>query len=169
MDLFIQTLQNEVNKLHENGICLRFIGAREAFSPKLQTLIKNAEMLTQPNTGLKLIIAANYGGHWDIVQATRAVAHQIEKGVLRSVDITEEHLSHQLSLADLPPPDLFIRTGGEQRISNFFLWQLAYTELYFTDILWPDFDQTAFNQALTSFASRQRRFGRTGDQVEGNA
>jgi undecaprenyl diphosphate synthase len=111
-------------------------------------------------------IAANYGGRWDITQAAQQVARQVETGQLKSADITPELIASHLSLADLPEPDLFIRTGGEQRVSNFLLWQLAYTELYFTDILWPDFSQAAFDDALNSFSGRQRRFGRTGDQVE---
>ena len=169
MDLFINTLQNEVNKLHENDVCLRVIGAREAFALKLQTLIREAETLTQNNEGLKLVIAANYGGRWDITNAVQTIARQVEQGLLHSENITEKYFGTHLSLSDLPPPDLFIRTGGEQRVSNFLLWQLAYTEMYFTETLWPDFGKEAFNQALDSFASRQRRFGRTGDQVEGNA
>lgn len=168
MDLFINALQNEVHKLHKNEVCLRIIGAREAFIPKLQTLIQEAETLTQNNTGLKLVIAANYGGRWDLMNAVQMLARQVEQGALRSEEITEEQLGNYLSLADLPPPDLFIRTGGEQRVSNFLLWQLAYTEMYFTETLWPDFNKDAFDKALESFASRQRRFGRTGDQVEGN-
>lgn len=169
MDLFISTLQQEINRLHNNNVCLRVIGAREAFAAKLQQLIEKAETVTQKNTGLKLVIAANYGGHWDIFNAVRAVARQVEQGQLRSEDITLEHFATHLCLADLPPPDLFIRTGGEQRISNFLLWQLAYTEMYFTETLWPDFDKLAFNKALESFTARQRRFGQTGDQVEGDA
>ncbi len=169
MDLFITALQQEVNNLHKNQVRLRIIGAREAFPQKLQTLITEAEALTAMNSGLTLIIAANYGGHWDIIQATKNLAEQVKAGQLQLQEINETLFRTQLCLADLPEPDLFIRTGGEQRISNFLLWQLAYTEMYFTDTLWPDFNKDHFIQALKSFAQRQRRFGRTGDQVEKNA
>lgn len=169
MDLFITALQQEVTNLHKNQVRLRIIGAREAFPQKLQTLITEAETLTAPNAGLTLVIAANYGGHWDIVQATKNLAEQVKAGQLQLQEINETQFKTQLCLADLPEPDLFIRTGGEKRISNFLLWQLAYTELYFTDTLWPDFSKNHFIQALESFAQRQRRFGRTGDQVEKNA
>ncbi|EIJ44082.1 undecaprenyl diphosphate synthase [Beggiatoa alba B18LD] len=169
MELFMFALQNEVKKLHGNNIRLRIIGERTAFPEKLQALIRHAEEQTQHNTGLVLVIAANYGGRWDITQASRYLAHQVEQGLLTPQEINESLLAKHLSFADLPEPDLFIRTGGEQRISNFLLWQLAYTELYFTDTLWPDFDADAFQLALTSFATRQRRFGRTGDQVEQDA
>lgn len=169
MDLFITALQQEVTNLHKNQVRLRIIGAREAFPQKLQTLITEAETLTAPNAGLTLVIAANYGGHWDIVQATKNLAEQVKAGQLQLQEINETRFRAQLCLADLPEPDLFIRTGGEKRISNFLLWQLAYTEMYFTDTLWPDFSKNHFIQALESFAQRQRRFGRTGDQVEKNA
>jgi undecaprenyl diphosphate synthase len=166
MDLFMTALQREVKKLHENKVCLRIIGAREAFSDKLQELVDDAEKLTSHNEGLTLIIAANYGGHWDIVEATKRLAERVEQGQLQSSDIDESLLATEISLADLPEPDLFIRTGGEKRVSNFLLWQLAYSELFFTDTLWPDFDKATFTKALESFATRQRRFGRTADQVE---
>jgi len=166
MDLFMTALQREVNKLHENNVCLRIIGAREAFSDKLQELIDDAEKRTDHNEGLTLIIAANYGGHWDIVEAAKNLAKKVEQGILKSQEIDESLFTDQLCLANLPEPDLFIRTGGEKRVSNFLLWQLAYTEMYFTDTLWPDFDKTTFMDALNSFAARQRRFGRTGEQVE---
>ena len=169
MDLFVTALQQEVNNLHHNQVRLRVIGAREAFPQKLQNLIAQAEILTANNTGLTLVIAANYGGHWDIVQATKNLAHRVKVGQLEVHEINETLFRTQLCLADLPEPDLFIRTGGEQRVSNFLLWQLAYTEMYFTDTLWPDFNKTHFIQALQSFAQRQRRFGRTGDQVEKDA
>ncbi|MCK5717196.1 MAG: isoprenyl transferase [Thiomargarita sp.] len=168
MSLFMSALQRELKKLHKNNIRLRVIGARDAFSDKLQDLIAHAEEVTQHNTGVTLVIAANYGGHWDILEATKRLMARVEQGTLRSQDITETHLSTEMCLAELSQPDLFIRTGGEKRISNFLLWQLAYTELYFTDILWPDFDKEAFNTAIASFAKRQRRFGRTGEQVEKN-
>ncbi len=166
MELFMTALQREVKKLHKNNVCLRVIGAREAFSEKLQRLIANAEKLTEHNSGLTLVIAANYGGHWDILQAAKHLASLVEQGALSSQALNEERFSAHLCLADLPEPDLFIRTGGEKRISNFLLWQLAYTELYFTDTLWPDFDQETFMEALKSFTNRQRRFGRTSEQVE---
>jgi undecaprenyl diphosphate synthase len=118
------------------------------------------------NEGLSLVVAANYGGHWDIIQACRTLARSVASGEVRPEDITAEMIGGEMSLSDLPEPDLFIRTGGEQRISNFLLWQLAYTELYFTEILWPSFDEKALDDALRSYASRQRRFGRTGEQVE---
>ncbi len=166
MDLFMTALQREVKKLHENNVCLRIIGAREAFSDKLQELVDDAEKLTSHNEGLTLIIAANYGGHWDIVEAAKSLAKKVEQGILKSQEIDEILFTDQLCLANLPKPDLFIRTGGEKRVSNFLLWQLAYTEMYFTDTLWPDFDKTTFMDALNSFAARQRRFGRTGEQLE---
>jgi len=166
MELFMTALQQEINSLHKNKVRLRFIGARDAFSTKLHQLITKAEALTQNNTGLTLVIAANYGGRWDIVETTKRLASLVKQGHLESQDINEDYFTTQLCLADLPEPDLFIRTSGEKRISNFLLWQLAYTELYFTNTLWPDFDQDAFIQALDFFASRQRRFGRTGEQIE---
>lgn len=165
MDLFATALTREVKKLHENNIQLRVIGDLSAFSDKLNTLISEAIALTKNNSGLILNIAANYGGRWDIIQATRQVAQQVQKGLLSPEEITEGTLEAFLSLKDLPEPDLFIRTGGEKRISNFILWQLAYCEFYFTDVLWPDFNKKNFLQAIESFFSRQRRFGRTGDQL----
>jgi len=165
MKLFMTALDSEVAKLHKNGVRLRVIGDVSAFSTELQQRITKAEAITAANTTLLLNIAANYGGRWDITQAVRRLSAQLEQGAIASTDITEERLQQQLSLADQPEPDLFIRTGGEQRISNFLLWQLAYTELYFTDLLWPAFDAAALQQAIDSFAGRQRRFGRTGEQV----
>jgi len=169
MDLFVTALQREVVKLHDNGIRLRVIGDRDALPGKLQSHIRDAEHLTAGNRRMTLTVAASYGGRWDLAQAARRVAGRIEAGELKAADITPEVLEANLALHDLPEPDFFIRTGGEQRISNFLLWQLAYTELYFTDMLWPDFDAKAFDAALTSFAKRQRRFGRTGEQVERTA
>ncbi len=166
MELFITALQREVDKLHKNNVRLRIIGDRKAFSTKLQQLIAEAEQLTQDNSGLTLVIAANYGGRWDIVEAAKRLALLVKQDTLQVQDINETSLAQQLCLADLPEPDLFIRTGGEKRVSNFILWQLAYAEMYFTDTLWPDFDKATFMNALESFATRQRRFGRTGDQVE---
>ncbi len=166
MKLFMTALDREVKQLHKNGVRLRVIGDVSAFSPELQQRIAEAEALTAGNSTLCLNIAANYGGRWDIAQAARSLAAMVERGELAVEAIDESLLAQHLSLAELPEPDLFIRTGGEQRISNFLLWQLAYTELYFTDLLWPSFDAAALQQALDSFASRQRRFGRTGEQVE---
>lgn len=166
MELFMTALEREIKDLHKNNIRLRFIGDREAFSDKLQKLIDKSEKLTEANTGLTLVIAANYGGHWDIVEAAKKLAWRVEQGTLQSQQIDSSLFEQQLCLADLPKPDLFIRTSGEKRISNFLLWQLAYTEMYFTETLWPDFNKEAFMQALEFFASRQRRFGRTGEQVE---
>ena len=166
MKLFMTALDKEVKKLHQNGVRLRVIGELSAFPEALQQRIHDAEALTATNTTLTLVIAANYGGRWDITQAARRLAAQVERGELASEDITEEALSRQLCLVDLPEPDLFIRTGGEERVSNFLLWHLAYTEFYFTDILWPAFNADTLQLAFDSFAGRQRRFGRTGEQVE---
>jgi len=166
MELFLTALQRETQRLHNNNVRLRVIGDRSAFAPRLQEEIAKAEAMTQDNTGLLLMIAANYGGRWDVVQAAQHLGERIEAGELRAADITSELFESQLVLHGLPEPDLFIRTGGEQRISNFLLWHLAYTEFYFTDTLWPDFDGDCFAAALQSYASRQRRFGRTGEQVE---
>ncbi len=165
MDLLLTSLQRQARKLHENNVKLRFIGDHHAFSPKLSEKIKEAEQLTRENTGLVLVIAINYGGRWDITQATKKIAQQVEAGALNCEQIDESVMHSHLALHDLPEPDLFIRTGGEQRVSNFLLWQLAYTELYFTDTLWPDFKEQAFEIALDSFAKRQRRFGHTGEQM----
>ena len=166
MDLFIRTLKKEVESLHRNDVRIRFIGDHSAFPADLREQITRAEAKTVYNRGLNLVIAANYGGHWDITQACRTLAMRVAAGEIAPVDITSAMISDRVSLSDLPEPDLFIRTGGEQRISNFLLWQLAYTELYFTEILWPAFDEKALDDALQSYASRQRRFGRTGEQVE---
>lgn len=166
MSLFLAALQREVKKLHKNDVQLRIVGDVSAFDNKIQKHIKKAEELTKNNKTLILNIAANYGGQWDITEAVKSLAEQVEAGTLKAEDITSDLIAQNLSMNDLPEPDLFIRTGGEQRISNFLIWQLAYSELYFTDTLWPDFDLHAFENALTSFAGRQRRFGHTGDQIE---
>lgn len=165
MDLFLSALEREVKKLHETGVRLRIIGDVSAFPEKLQRRIKQAMEKTADNQGLTLNIAANYGGKWDITQAVRQLAEQVAAGNLRSEDINEASVAEYLSLSKLPEPDLFIRTGGEQRISNFLIWQLAYAELYFTHVLWPDFEREEYAKALQSFASRQRRFGHTGAQI----
>ena len=165
MSLFLSTLQREVDKLDRNNIRLRFIGDRSAFSDKLQIKMAEGEAQTQDNNALTLVIAANYGGHWDMCQAFRQVMDKIAIGELKDQAIDEQLISRHLSTADLPDPDLFIRTGGEQRVRNFMLWQLAYTEMYFTPTLWPDFDQNSLEEAINSFKGRQRRFGHTGEQV----
>ena len=165
MSLFMATLQREINKLDRNNIRLRFIGDRTAFSDKLQQKMAEGEAQTQNNSALTLVVAANYGGHWDMCQAFQKVADKIATGELQNQAISEELINEHLSTAGLPDPDLFIRTGGEQRVSNFMLWQLAYTELYFTTTLWPDFDQNSLEDAIKSFKSRQRRFGHTSEQV----
>jgi undecaprenyl diphosphate synthase len=165
MRLFVTALEREAKKLHEQNIQLRIIGDRTKFSEKLQLRMGEAEKLTHLNSGLKLVIAANYGGKWDILQAVQALAAEVEQNKLTSAEISFDTIRAKLTLADLPEPDFFIRTSGEQRISNFFLWQLAYAELYFTDTLWPDFSEAEFNQALDFFAKRERRFGHTGDQI----
>ena len=166
MDLFIHTLRREIDNLHRNRVRLAFIGERSAFAGKLRALMQDAEALTADNTGLQVNIAVNYGGRWDIVRAVRNLAAGVAAGRLDAGSIDAEALAGELSLAGLPEPDLFIRTGGEQRISNFLLWQLAYTELYFTEVLWPEFDAQRLDEALAWFAGRQRRFGQTGEQVE---
>jgi undecaprenyl diphosphate synthase len=166
MDLLLTSLQREVARLHDNKVRLRFIGERSAFNPKLIEMMDQSERLTAGNDGLTLVIALNYGGRWDMVQAMQQLAQRVAAGELTPAAIDAGLIESQLCLRGLPEPDLFIRTGGEQRISNFLLWHLSYTELYFTATLWPDFDARAFDAALASFAARQRRFGQTGDQVE---
>jgi undecaprenyl diphosphate synthase len=166
MQLFVLALEREVVKLHENEIRFKIIGDLSRFEPRLQQLIHDGERLTENNQRLTLTIAANYGGRWDILQAAnRLLAEQPE----RAQGFTEEDLTPYLSMAYAPEPDLFIRTGGEQRISNFLLWQLAYSELYFTETLWPDFDRQALEAAIASYQSRERRFGRTSEQLQEHA
>ena len=165
MQLFEMTLSREAKRLSEHGICLRIIGDRSAFPERLQRRIAEAEALTADNDRMTLLIAANYGGRWDITQAARPLAHKVATGELSPDEISEELLASHLSFAGLPEPDLFIRTGGELRISNFLLWQLAYTELYFTDVLWPDFDEAELEQALAEYSRRERRFGHTSEQL----
>lgn len=166
MDLFIRSLQTELKRLQKNGVRLRVIGDRSTFSEQLQHSIRQAEQLTESNTKMVLQIAANYGGKWDMLQAAKKLARDAQQGSLDPELIDEEMLSQHLSFAGLPDPDLLIRTGGEQRLSNFILWQAAYAELYFTDLFWPDFDADALNQALQDFAGRQRRFGQIRDETE---
>ncbi|OCF96601.1 isoprenyl transferase [Gilliamella sp. wkB308] len=159
LSLFIYALNRETKSLHKNNIRLNIIGDISRFNEQLQTMIVNAEALTKNNSGLVLNIAANYGGRWDILQSARNIAIQVKHGELMIDDITEERLGLEMSMGDFPDVDLVIRTGGEYRISNFLLWQIAYAELYFTDTLWPDFDQALFDQAISDFNTRDRRFG----------
>lgn len=166
MDLFSHALDNQVKKLHNNNIKLCIVGDLSKFSPSIQQQITQAQQLTATNTGLTLNIAANYGGRWDITQSVRQLAQQVRDGKLEPNAISEDHISQHLTTAALSEPDLFIRTGGEQRVSNFLLWQMAYTEFYFTDLLWPEFDANALDQAITSFSQRERRFGRTSEQLQ---
>ncbi len=166
MDLFSVVLTRDSKKLQKQNVCLKVIGDRTAFPEKLQQKIIDAEKLTADNSGLTVVVAANYGGRWDILNAARQLAESVAAGETDCSRIDMEMFESHLSLSKYPEPDLFIRTGGEQRISNFLLWQLAYTELYFTETLWPEFSESEFDQALSYFAGRQRRFGRTGEQVE---
>jgi len=165
MDLFLRGLKSEVGKLNDNNVHITFIGERSAFSEKLQNEMLDAESVTVSNTGLQLNIAVNYGGRWDIVESARKLAQRVKQGELEPEDITIENFSESVTLANIVDPDLFIRTGGEKRISNYLLWHLAYTELYFTDVLYPDFNDSHLEQALMFYAGRQRRFGKTGAQV----
>ncbi|RQU50365.1 di-trans,poly-cis-decaprenylcistransferase [Burkholderia cenocepacia] len=165
MRLFITALEREVGKLHANGIRLRVVGDLDRFEPRIRELIRRAETKTARNTRLTLTIAANYGGRWDILQATKKLVElAVREG--REVEVTEDAFAPHLAMAYAPEPDLFIRTGGEQRVSNFLLWQLAYAEFYFTDKYWPDFDGAALADALASYTERERRFGRTSAQLE---
>ncbi len=166
MELFFTSLEKEVKSLNENNVRMQFIGDRTTFSEKLQNKIKSSENLTHSNEGLVLSIAANYGGRWDITNALKTMISDVENGVLSKDSITEDSVSQYMSLNSLPEPDLFIRTGGEERISNFLLWQLAYSELYFTNTLWPDFNEDEMEKAIQDYMKRQRRFGHTGEQVE---
>ena len=166
MGLFVEALQREVDELHRNNVCLEFIGAREQLQQGLIDKIAAAEEQTKDNTGLRLIVAVAYGGRWDLVQATRRLADKVVAGEMSSADIDDESIAAGLQIRDVPDPDLLIRTGGEQRISNFLLWNLAYAELWFCDVLWPDFGEQQFDDALAFYGRRQRRYGHTGDQVE---
>ncbi len=166
MDLFLLALNREVKKLARNNLRLRIVGDVTGFSPAIQKAIAKAEAETAGNTGMMLAIAANYGGHWDITQAMRKLAKRVQQGELQPDDISEEMIGQEVMLGDMPPPDLCIRTAGEQRISNFLLWQMAYTEFYFTSEFWPDFDRESLRKAFESFSSRVRRFGRTDDQLD---
>ncbi len=165
MHLFIFALEREIQELHQHGVCLRFIGERSQLSADLRTQMQAAEKLTADNKQLMLNIAVNYSGKWDIVQAAKALAVQLATGQVSLENIDEVAFSQELSTHDVPDPDLLIRTSGEQRISNFFLWQLAYTELYFADVHWPDFTASEFDQALANFSARERRYGQVSDQI----
>jgi len=162
MDLFVSALEQEVAKLHENGIRFRVVGDLARFSGRIQDLVASAEALTRDNQRLTLTVAANYGGRWDILQALRRMTAERPE---RAGDFSESELAPYLAMSYAPEPDLFIRTGGEQRISNFLLWQLAYAELYFTETLWPDFDAAALDAAIAWYQGRERRFGRTSEQL----
>ena len=166
LKLFKSALQNEVDKLHANGVRLKVVGDTSRFDPKLRKLIERGEELTAGNRALTLTIAANYGGRWDILQAVNRLVREHPSVGETVGEVGENALAPYLAMSYAPEPDLFIRTGGEQRISNFLLWQLAYTELYFTESLWPDFDAAALDLAITSYRSRERRFGRTSEQLE---
>jgi len=165
MKLFLNALEREVDKLHQHQVQIRFIGQRARFPEKIVQRMAVAEQRTQANKALVLNVAASYGGQQDIAQAARTLAAQVARGELNAEDIDAHTLAQHMALADLPAPDLFIRTGGDMRISNFLLWQLAYTELWFSPVLWPDFDATVLQQALEDYARRERRFGLTSAQV----
>jgi len=165
MKLFLFALQREVKRLHKHHIRLRIIGNRSQFSAVLQSHMEEAEKLTAENTRMTLVIAANYGGHWDITQAARQLAKQVEKGLIQADDINEDLLQSQICLGELPMPDLCIRTAKERRVSNFMLWQLAYTEFYFSDVYWPDFKEAQLIEAIQDYSHRKRRFGQDDDQV----
>lgn len=165
MELLLRALNKEAHELHENGICLRFIGDMSAFKPGLQTKMAEAQAMTANNTNMVVNVAVNYGGRWDITQAAKKVAAALAANDLSADDISEQSFSSYLALAQSPDPDLLIRTGGEMRISNFLLWQSAYTELYFTSVLWPDFDKQELDKAIAAYQTRERRFGKTGDQI----
>ena len=166
MEIFLRALDKEVGELHENGVCVRFIGDLTAFKPAIQSKMSAARALTIDNKQLIVNVALNYGGRWDITQAAKRMAQAVAEGNLILEEVTESQFAKFLALADSPDPDLFIRTGGEMRISNFLLWQSAYTEFYFTSVLWPDFDGQLLEQAIAAFQSRERRYGRTSDQVK---
>ncbi|MEH6588827.1 MAG: polyprenyl diphosphate synthase [Halioglobus sp.] len=157
--LLSRYLRSEVRSLHEDGICLRFIGERSRFSSRLQKLMRQSEELTADNSVSTVVIAVDYGGQWDIAQAVQKLAVQVQRGELQPADITPELINENVSISDLPHPDLLIRTGGDARISNFMLWHSAYSELYFTNTLWPDFGELEFTRALADYSRRERRFG----------
>ncbi|WPC74753.1 isoprenyl transferase [Vibrio porteresiae] len=166
MELFITVLSSEVKRLHKNNLRLRIIGDVTRFNPRLQRKIEQAEELTRNNTGMVLNVAANYGGKWDITQAAKKLAQQVAAGDLNPDDIDESKMAQFISMADLPDVDLLIRTSGECRISNFLLWQLAYAEMYFTPVYWPEFGEDSLVEAISWFVNRERRFGCTGEQIK---
>lgn len=166
MHLFLQSLRREVRRLDEAGVRLHFIGERSRFDATLQARMIEAESVTANNDRMSLVIAVNYGGRWDITQAVRHIARDVGEGRLTVDDIDEQLIENHIQLADFPDPDLLIRTGGEQRISNFLLWQMAYTELYFTPVLWPDFNADELDRAIDWFCGRERRFGQTSAQLQ---
>jgi undecaprenyl diphosphate synthase len=168
MEIFLKALDKDVKELHKNDICLRFIGELAAFNSAIQKKVSDAEALTASNRRMIVNIAINYGGRWDITQATRQVVREVTENRMDASEIDESFFAQYLALSRSPDPDLFIRTGGEMRISNFLLWQSAYTEFYFTPVLWPDFDNDVLKQAIASYQSRERRFGQTSEQVEGS-
>lgn len=165
MRLFVDALDREVDELHANGVRLSFIGNREVLNPQLRAATYAAERKTAKNSNLELVVAVAYGGRWDLAQAARRLAALVEAGELKPEEIDEVRFAAELQTARLPGVDLLIRTGGEQRVSNFLLWDIAYSEVYFSDVLWPDFTVGEFNRALDFYGRRQRRFGKTGDQV----
>ena len=169
MELFLKALDREVDELHGYGVRIRFVGDLTAFAPALAQRMRSAMERTAANTRLHLNIAVNYGGRWDIAQAAARLARAVRDGEIAAEAIDERSLAPYLCLADEPAVDLFIRTGGEQRVSNFLLWQIAYAEIHFSTVLWPDFDAAAFDQALADYAGRERRFGKTSAQVAGSA
>ncbi len=166
MTLFLEALQSNTAELHENNVSIRILGDRSALTPKLLRQVEYSESLTKDNTGLKLVIAINYSGRWDITQAAKRLAIAVAQGQLSSDAINEDLLQHHLAMPELPDPDLLIRTSGELRISNFLLWQFAYTEFFFTDTYWPDFNADVFTEALQFYQSRQRRFGKVAQPIE---
>ena len=165
MNLFLDVLEREVADLHRNGVRLRFVGNRDVLATSLRQRMNHSETLTAANTGLVLIVALAYGGRWDITQACRSLALDVAAGTLPAADIDESLIASRLAFAGIPDPDLLIRTGSEQRISNFLLWNLAYTEMYFSDVLWPEFGAAELDAAFDFFARRERRFGRTSAQM----
>jgi undecaprenyl diphosphate synthase len=165
MALFLEAMQREVDELDKNNVQLSFIGARHQLQTQLQHMMNSSEAQTADNTGLELRVAIAYGGRWDILRAARHVAARVARGEIDADAITDEDFAGELELAAVPDPDLLIRTGGEQRISNFLLWNLAYAELFFCDRLWPDFGKADFDEAMAFFARRERRYGHTGEQV----
>lgn len=166
MNLFIEALRREVDELHRNNVKLKFVGALNELNEGLREKIAQSEQKTAANSGLTLTVAIAYGGRWDIIEASKALTRRVVDGSLGIDDIDDSEFAAELQMSNVPDPDLLIRTGGEQRISNFLLWNLAYAELWFTDVLWPEFDETVFDEALSFYAGKQRRFGHTGDQVE---